>query len=75
MGEYYGDFVRLKPCHFGCNDCGTEYWSIAELRWCPECQYNIWDEGMDEYRRLRSQIHTPANNWITEEGELKWVIE
>ena len=57
MGDYYGDFVELDPGHYGCNSCGAEYWSTGELRWCPVCQYNIWDEEMDEYRRLCSLAH------------------
>uniref|UniRef100_A0A6M3LPE4 Uncharacterized protein n=1 Tax=viral metagenome TaxID=1070528 RepID=A0A6M3LPE4_9ZZZZ len=57
MPDYYGDFVQLEPCHWGCSDCGTEIWSIEELRWCPNCQGFIWDDGFEEYRRLAIEAH------------------
>ncbi|KKN74226.1 hypothetical protein LCGC14_0393120 [marine sediment metagenome] len=57
MPDYYGDFVQLEPCHYGCNDCGAEIQSIGEPRWCMACQGNIWDDGMEEYRRLRSAFY------------------
>ena len=60
MNDYYGDFTRLDPCHYGCNNCGAEFYSVGELRWCPACQADIWCEEMAEYRRLCSIAHVPA---------------
>lgn len=57
MGDYYGDFIKLEPCHYGCNDCGAEYHCVGEPRWCVVCQENIWEEEMKEYRGLRSLAH------------------
>lgn len=60
-GEYFGDWVELEPCYRGCNNCGAEYLSVGELRWCPSCQSNIFDEGMEEYRRLVNLLHDAEN--------------
>ena len=57
MPDYYGDFLILESCHYGCNNCGAEYWVVGELRWCLVCQVNIWDEEMTEYRRSCSSLH------------------
>jgi len=59
--DYFGDFTPIEQENnstcWGCNDCGGLYWSLGgeELRWCPNCQEDIWEDGMDNYRKLRAE--------------------
>jgi len=56
--DYYGDFVCLGPTHYGCNNCGAEFYCVGEPRWCTRCQYFIWDDEMERYRKLCAELHS-----------------
>lgn len=58
--ERYGDFISLGPRHWGCNNCGAEYWCESELRYCPKCQNfeETWEQVNEDIMLKESEsIH------------------